>query len=410
MRNSYSLYELNEYIRRVVALNFSEPVWVHAEIAQVKEVRGNVYLDLIHHEESSGEVDAQIAANIWFKSFLFLKNKLGPLLPSILCAGSQVLVKAQVEFHERYGIKLIIEDIDPAYTIGQMEINRQKILLRLQEEGLTEKNKQIAIPRVLQKIAVISAENAAGYIDFIQHLRENPYGYGFPITLFPAAMQGQNTEREVCAALDTIRTKAAEFDCVVLIRGGGSKMDLAWFDNFAIGAAIARFPIPVLTGIGHDIDSTVADIVAGISCKTPTAVADFLIQRAGDFESEIHQLTRMIIQEVTRTVRQSELQLQQTTQLLRLAPANQLREGRMLVDHCLSSIFQKAGFLVDRHHHSLTQFTQTLQLLHPEHVLKRGFAIIRQGNVIVSNAHQFHKQTSTEIEFFDGKITIPGNE
>lgn len=410
MRNSYSLYELNEYIRRVVALNFTEPVWVHAEIAQVKEVRGNMYIDLIHHDESSGEVDAQIAANIWFKSFLFLKNKLGTLLPSILCAGSQVLVKVQVDFHERYGIKLIIEDIDPAYTIGQMELNRQKILLRLQEEGLTDKNKHLALPRVVQKIAVISAENAAGYIDFIQHLRQNQYGYGFSITLFPAAMQGQNTEREICAALDLINQKASDFDCVTIIRGGGSKLDLSWFDNFAIGAAIARLPLPVITGIGHDIDSTVADIVAGMSCKTPTAVADFIIHRAGEFESEMYGLTRQIEQAASRTIKQKELQLQQTAHLLRLTPSNQLKENKMLVEHCLSTIFQKAGYLAERHNSALNQAYQTLRLVHPEHILKRGFAIVRQNDKIISRKQQFDDQSPSEIEFFDGKIIIHGHE
>ena len=195
MPASYSLYELNEYIRRVVALNFPEPIWVHCEIAQIKEVRGNVYLDLIQHDEGSDEIKAQISANIWYKSYLFLKNKLGALLPSLLSQGTNVSLKVQVEFSEKYGMKLIIEDIDPAYTIGQMEMKRQKILQQLTDEGLLHLNKLTDLPRVIQKIAVISSPNAAGYIDFINHLQGNSYGYKYAVQLFETALQGLNTER-----------------------------------------------------------------------------------------------------------------------------------------------------------------------------------------------------------------------
>ncbi|MBP9055102.1 MAG: exodeoxyribonuclease VII large subunit, partial [Saprospiraceae bacterium] len=162
MPSSYSLYELNEYIRRVIALNFAEPIWVNAEISQIKEVRGNVYMDLVYHDDQTNEIKAQISAGIWFKSYLFLKNKLGALLPSLLSEGTHVLLKVQVEFTERYGMKLIVEDIDPSFTIGQMEMNRQKILQKLFDEGLTHQNKLTKLPPVIQRIAVISSDNAAG--------------------------------------------------------------------------------------------------------------------------------------------------------------------------------------------------------------------------------------------------------
>ena len=284
MPSSYSLYELNEYIRRVIALNFAEPIWVNAEISQIKEVRGNVYMDLVYHDDQTNEIKAQISAGIWFKSYLFLKNKLGALLPSLLSEGTHVLLKVQVEFTERYGMKLIVEDIDPSFTIGQMEMNRQKILQKLFDEGLTHQNKLTKLPVVIQRIAVISSDNAAGYIDFINHLSQNPYGYQFKTTLFRASLQGQNTEREVCQALNDISEDASKYDCTVIIRGGGSKLDLAWFDNFNIGARIAKSPIPVMTGIGHDINATVADTVAHTTLKTPTAAADFIISHNICFE------------------------------------------------------------------------------------------------------------------------------
>ena len=198
--SSYTLFELNEYIKRVIALNFQEPVWIECEISQVKESRGNFYLDFVQKKEDSDEVVAQSSGYLWYKSALFLKKKLGDLFAALLKDGTAVKIKVYIEFHERYGLKLNIEDIDPSFTIGQLEMLRQKIIQRLKEEGKLNSNKLIPIPSVVQKIAVISSETAAGYIDFVQQIQHNIYGYQFTHTLFSAALQGSNTEKKVTAA------------------------------------------------------------------------------------------------------------------------------------------------------------------------------------------------------------------
>ena len=406
MPASYSLYELNEYIRRVVALNFSEPIWVDCEIAQVKEVRGNVYLDLVYHDKTSNEITAQISANIWFKTFLFIKNKLGALLPSLIKEGTHVLLKVQVEFSERYGMKLIVEDIDPAFTIGQMEMNRQKILQKLLDEGLTHLNKLTKLPSVVQRIAVISSETAAGYIDFKNHLLQNGHGYQYSVKLFQVAMQGQNTEREVCQALDEINENSRNFDCVLIIRGGGSRLDLAWFDNFNIGARISKSKLPVITGIGHDIDSTVADTVAHISLKTPTAVSDYLIEHNLGFETRVSEATNWISELAKRFVRQHELTLLQTTQWMKILPTEIIRKHMNSLDQNTSQIQVATQNSIRKHKELILMADKQISLLDPKNVLKRGYAIIRQEEKIISRAVSLNTKKEIDIQFYDDIIKM----
>lgn len=410
MRTSYTLYELNEYIKRVIALNFAEPIWISCEISQVKEVRGNVYLELVHHDEGSDEVKAQISANIWYKSFLFIKNKLGALLPSLLKEGTHVLLKVKVEYNERYGIKLIIEDIDPAFTIGQMEMNRQKILQRLHDEGLVGQNKEIKLPGVIQKMAIISSENAAGYIDFINHLRNNRFGYFFQTTLFPSAMQGQNTEREVCQSLRQIEESRHHFDIIVIIRGGGSKLDLAWFDNYNIGSMISRSSLPVITGIGHDIDSTVSDIVAHTTLKTPTAVADFVIQHNSEFEADIQQILHLISQWAQQVVKQNQLSLQNIHQQLMWIPKDHMRKHELRVAQTYQTICQEAMMRIRRQQEKLQLIEKELLFSDPGHILKKGYAIIRQNGQIKTSSESFSTQEDFNIQFTDKTIKIKVNE
>jgi exodeoxyribonuclease VII large subunit len=405
MSASYSLFELNEYIRRVIALNFAEPIWVNCEISQVKEVRGNVYLDLIYQDEKTGDITAQVSASIWYKSYLFIKNKLGDLLPSIVKEGSHVLLKVNVEFNERYGMKLIIEDIDPSYTIGQMEMNRQKIIQKLSDDGLLDRNKETILPSVIKRIAVISSETAAGFIDFRQHILHNSYGYTFDIDLYQIALQGVNTARDFSKAFATIEDRAKDYDCILVIRGGGSKLDLAAFDHYNIGAKIGKSKIPVITGIGHDIDSTIADICAYESCKTPTAVADYILEHNYGFEAKIMDAMYWISQTAKQHIRHAELSLNQAVQLLHILPADIIKTQHASIDQGLETahiyIRNRITKATDNLHFANTQIT----LLDPKRVLKRGYAIIRQEEVIITRAQKFIKKKPTTIEFFDKKIT-----
>ena len=410
MPASYSLFELNEYIRRVVALNFPEPIWVHCEIAQIKEVRGNVYLDLVHHDESTDEVTAQISANIWYKSYLFLKNKLGALLPSLLAQGTNISIKVQVEFSEKYGMKLIIEDLDPAYTIGQMEMKRQKILQQLSDEGLMHLNKLKELPRVIQNIAVVSSPKAAGYIDFVNHLADNAYGYRYNIKLFEAALQGLNTEKDVCNAFQIIHDSKEYYDCILIIRGGGSKPDLAWFDNYNIGTAIAKSKLPVITGIGHDVDSTVADSVAFQSLKTPTAVADFLVEHNLDFESSIIETSRWITQIARQMIKNQEVTLASMIQIVRYLPADILRKHQSNIDFTYKQIIHSAKNKVKYHLQQLDLADQQIRISDPQMILRRGYAIVRQNTKIIGRARQFDMKKDVEIQFSDAIIKISTHE
>ena len=410
MPASYSLFELNEYIRRVVALNFPEPIWVHCEIAQIKEVRGNVYLDLVHHDETTDEVTAQISANIWYKSYLFLKNKLGALLPSLLAQGTNISIKVQVEYSEKYGMKLIIEDLDPAYTIGQMEMKRQKILQQLSDEGLMHLNKLTELPKVIQNIAVISSPKAAGYIDFVNHLTDNAYGYRYNIQLYEAALQGLNTEKDVCNAFQSIHNGKNSHDCILIIRGGGSKPDLAWFDNYNIGAAIAKSKLPVITGIGHDVDSTVADSVAFQSIKTPTAVADFLIEHNLDFESSIVETSRWITQIARQMIKHQEVTLASMIQMVKYLPADIIRKHQSNIDFIYKQIIHSAKNKVKYHKQQLDLADQQIRIADPQMILRRGYAIVRQNNKIVGRVRQFDVKKDVEIQFSDDIIKISIHE
>jgi len=320
--------------------------------------------------------------------------------------GTHVLLKVQVEFSERYGMKLIIEDIDPAFTIGQMEMNRQKILQKLLDEGLTHLNKLTTLPSVVQHIAVISSESAAGYIDFKNHLLQNGYGYQYAVKLFQVAMQGQNTEREVCQALDDINENSENFDCILIIRGGGSRLDLAWFDNFNIGARISKSKLPVITGIGHDIDSTVADTVAHTSLKTPTAVSDFLIDHNLGFETRISEATNWISQLVKRFVRHHELTLLQTTQMIRLLPMEIIRKHMNNLDQNTRQIQVATQNNIKKNKELLLMADKQISLLDPKNVLKRGYAIIRQEEKIISRAGALNNKKEIEIQFYDDIIKM----
>jgi len=276
---SYSLYEVNEYIKRVIALNFEEAVWIECEINQINEKRGNYYLQLIDKEENKDEIKAQASAAIWYRNALFIKKKLGKLFGSILQAGVRVKLKCNIGFSERYGMSFVIEDIDVNYTMGQMELQRQQVIERLKSEKLLNLNHAKALPSVLQRIAVVSSEKAAGFADFMEQLNNNKYDYAYEIALFDSAMQGKNMEKEITESIRDINDTYKEYDVVVVIRGGGSKLDLSGFDNFNIAAHIAKCKLPVITGIGHEIDQTVSDLTANLSLKTQKSPQSLIMIR-----------------------------------------------------------------------------------------------------------------------------------
>lgn len=401
--HSYSLFELNEYIKRVIALNFNEPIWVNAEISQVTESRGQVYIDLIEHDERNGQTLAQSNAIIWYKSYLFIRKKLGDLLPSILKEGSHVLLKVSVEFNERYGLKLMVTDIDASYTIGQMEMARKKILERIEKDGLIAVNKDRPLPAVIQHIAVVSSERAAGYQDFKNQLLHNSYGYQFRIDLYPSAMQGLNVERGVVAAIKAINEKS-NYDCIAIIRGGGSKLDLSYFDNYNIAATVAKNNFPVITGIGHDIDQSVTDIVSRLSLKTPTAVADFILERNLRYESDVISLGSTITNWARQLVHNDKLTLSHFEQVITSKPRDILsRKMEALMTKELEIESATNSFLRNCNSH-LNHLEAIVSLSNPIHIMKKGYAIVKKGEKTITSAGEVKLKDNLSIEMHDGII------
>jgi exodeoxyribonuclease VII large subunit len=297
------LSELNNLIRDVLLDAFPETVWVVAEISEIKENRnGHCYLELIEKDEVTDEITARTRATIWSYSYRMLKPYFETTTGEKLNAGLKILVQASVEFHPAFGLSLNIKDIDPTYTLGDMARRRNEIINRLKDEGIIDMNKELPLPEVPQKIAVISSETAAGYLDFAHQLANNTYGFKFYPKLFPAAMQGTEAVPSIIRALERIFLYDDFFDAVVIIRGGGAQADLSCFDSYELALNIAQFPLPVLTGIGHEKDDTIADLVAHTRLKTPTAVAEFLIsgvlrfaEKLAGFEETIVALGREIL-------------------------------------------------------------------------------------------------------------------
>ncbi len=293
--NAINLAQLNSKIKTSLRTEFIDAVWVTAEINQFNQhSSGHCYLELIEKDGATDTILASVRATIWASAYsrisAFFKTSTG----QSLSVGIKVLIKVQVDFHEVYGLSLNIRDIDPNYTIGDMARKRAEVIRKLELAGVIDMNKELELTRVPQKIAIISSPSAAGFEDFCQQLDHNPSGYIFYWKLYSASMQGSETGQSIISALDRISENADFFDAVVIIRGGGSKTDLSAFDDFDLAYYITQFPLPIITGIGHERDESVADLVAHTVCKTPTAVAEYLIDLTEHFESELDWMKESI--------------------------------------------------------------------------------------------------------------------
>ncbi len=302
MAEKLSLAELQQIIRDSLYLSLPQTFWVAAEISEITvNSSGHCYLELVEKNPEEKNIRARIRGIIWNSRFGFISSLFENMTGELLKSGLKILVRAKVEYHELYGLSLVISDIDPAFTLGDMAVKRQLIIKRLEDEGVFSMNREIGLPLLPQRIAVISSKAAAGYTDFINHLTTNSPGYVFYTALIETPMQGIETEQGVISALDRIADHADLFDIVVIIRGGGSQTDLSWFDNYAIAYHITQFPLPIVTGIGHEKNMSVADMVACRALKTPTAVADFLIDAMVYAEEHLNGMS-VSIREAARII------------------------------------------------------------------------------------------------------------
>ncbi|MDO5446215.1 MAG: exodeoxyribonuclease VII large subunit, partial [Prevotellaceae bacterium] len=275
----YSLYELNRLVKDSITESMTEEYWVRAELSECYEKGGHCYLELVEKGKKSNTFIAKARAIIWADTWGLLKYSFEKTTGQHLARGMQVLMQVYPNFHESFGFSWIVTDIDPTFTLGDIAKKRQEIIQQLKDEGVFDLNKFLTLPLFCQRIAVISSESAAGFGDFSNQLLNNTHGFHFSVTLFPAIMQGEMVERSIIAALDKIYDCADSFDCVVIIRGGGASSDLTGFDTYPLAANVAQFPLPIITGIGHERDDTVLDLVSNTRVKTPTAAAEFLVSR-----------------------------------------------------------------------------------------------------------------------------------
>jgi exodeoxyribonuclease VII large subunit len=376
--NVFSLYDLGTLIKRVLSLNFQDKIWVKAEIAACKVVRGIAYLDLIEKEEGqSDKIIAQQSAVIWQGTLQKLNGKLSEPITSFLETGREVLVLVQIDFNARYGLKLVIDDIDPAYTLGKLFQQRKELEKLIYIEKLHEPNKRIELTPVIQKIAVLSNDQAAGYHDFVHQLSENAMNYAFSLTLFPISLQGTLVEETVITQLKEILKSENTFDVVLILRGGGSKLDLAGFDSIHICRAISSFPIKIITGIGHEVDETLSDLVAGISLKTPTAVAEYLLYHNQTFEASIQQMVVKINDIAKNKVQQEKLRILRFQHELSLRPMRVIDKTNTNLEYIHKYLPNLVNNRLKKEKVKLSYIDRLISLVNISNTLKRGFSITK---------------------------------
>ena len=420
-----SLSELQRAVRDVLAERFAMPVWVSAEISDLKvNYSGHCYLELIEKGERDAVAAAQARAVIWRSAFPRIAGYFEAETGQKLAPGIRVLCKVLVSYHEVYGFSLQITDIDPAFTLGDMERRRQQTIAQLQKEGVWDMNRGLDFPPAVQRIAVVSSAQAAGYQDFCKELQRSPYR--FHVELFDAFMQGTAAEDSIIEALFRVVARLDEFDALVVIRGGGSRSDLNCFDSFRLCNHIAQFPLPVLTGIGHDKDVAVADMVAHTPLKTPTAVAGWLVDRMAECEGALDYAALQLSDLTRQLLHRSEVQLERAGGDLRQLTAQLLARHEARLDRAREGIPQAARivcqrrcemlrmteqFLPDMVRHVLQREEQRLAMAReliesrsPRQILRLGFAIVRTEGQGVVSARDARVGEGIEIEVADGKI------
>ena len=405
MSEKLSLTELQLIIKDSLYLALPDMYWVIAEISEMKEnYNGHCYLELVEKLPDELNIRSRVRAVIWSSRYRFIKSYFENAAGESLRDGLKILIRVKIEYHEIYGLSLVINDIDPAFTIGEMALKRQQILKKLEEDGVLTMNRELEFPVVPQRIAVISSASAAGYTDFLKHLKDNSFGYVFYSALFETPMQGNETESGIIKALDRIATHINKFDLTVIIRGGGSQTDLSWFDNYNIAYYITQFPLPVITGIGHEKDLSVTDIVAHRSLKTPTAVADFLIGCMNATDNHIIDLSNKIADRSMLMMAESKMKIE--TARLRLIPVAKAQ----LVSNS-TALIRRGEILVNASRNrlniinsQLTIFSNSLKILDPENVLKRGYTITSLNGKILKKCDQVKKEDVLDTKFSDGTV------
>lgn len=421
-----TLIQLNNLVRQTIEYSMPRSYWVEAELLDCHEGNGHCYMELVQKDEYSNTPVAKAKANCWRSTWMKLRPRFENITGQRLHAGMKVLLSVKATFHPAYGFSWNIIDIDPTYTMGDLARRRQEIIATLKAEGVFDLNKSIGIPMFAQRIAVISSETAAGYGDFCAQLADNPYGFQFRTRLFPAVMQGEMVEESIIDALDSINAEIEEFDVVVIIRGGGATSDLSGFDTLALAENVANFPLPVITGIGHDRDESVLDMISCVRVKTPTAAADFLISNLAATLAQIEDLGHRLVNHIKERLSAEKVRISATQTLLptlyykrkaretdtisslsarmQTATARRLQSESARIDSISQRLPLHIASRLDKEKHRLEMISQRTDAVNPIHILRRGYSITLHEGKAIKDPALLKQGDGIDIIMAEGKL------
>ena len=426
MAEALTLLELNNMVSEVIDSSFTHSYWLSAEVSEVRENRGHCYLEFVQKDEFSNSLIAKARGVVWHNKWMLLRPCFEQTTGQPLSAGMMLLVQVKLSFHSLYGYTLTVNDIDPTYTLGDIAKRRREIISKLREEGIDQMNKELELPRLLQRIAVISSATAAGYGDFCDQLNANEKGLVFYTRLFPALMQGDGVESSVIAALDAVMNDVLEWDVVVIIRGGGSVSDLSGFDTLRLAEHVAQFPLPVITGIGHERDDTVIDMVAHTRVKTPTAAAELLIhhqeaelslvddfsdritgyveRRLADERNRLNLIVGRMPAIYTLFHQRQQNRLMQITSLIHRDIVGLLQTDKNKLDLITARLPLQVNARLQNEQHRLKLISLRLRAVDPVNILKQGYSITQVGGKSLRSVSQLKKGDEMVTFLADGKV------
>lgn len=406
MSEPLTLFTLNRRVRQALEEQLPDEVWVQAELSEVRaNGAGHCYVEFVQRDERSGTLVAKARGTIWSNVWRLLRPYFEEATGRPFTSGIRVLVLVSVQFHELYGYSLTVLDIDPTYTLGDLVRNRKQILQQLQDEGVLTLNKELPMPELPARVAVISSATAAGYGDFVHQLTSHPAHYPFRVELFPALMQGDRVEDSILSALEAILHRADEFDVVVIIRGGGAVSDLTGFDTYLLASACAQFPLPIITGIGHERDETVIDAVAHTRVKTPTAAAEFLIGCFDGAAMRLETLAARLKQRVTERINDERHRLEILKNRIPQTASRRIERNKAQLQSLSGQLHYRVGHRITTEKHRLELYRQRIADASPQRLLARGYSLTLKEGRIIKEASQLQPGDLIETRFRQGSVT-----
>jgi exodeoxyribonuclease VII large subunit len=399
-----TLHDLNSLVHRCIEQCLPDDYWVSAELSDVRVNGGHCYIEFVQKDPRGNQLVAKARGIIWSQTFGMLKPYFEERTGQAFTAGIKVLVNVTVSFHELYGYSLTVHDIDPDYTVGDMARRRREIIAQLEAEGVLSMNKELPMPQLPQRVAVVSSATAAGYGDFSHQLSNNQHGYAFRTELFQATMQGAGVESSILSALDAINRRADEFDVVVIIRGGGATSDLSGFDTYLLAAACAQFSLPIITGIGHERDDTVLDMVAHTRVKTPTAAAELLIARMDEAATLLAQSADRIRRAVSERLSTEHRRLDNCRQRIPALVARRLTESKVRLQSVSQQLRSSVNAMLTARRHRLELMAQRLHDASPQRLLERGYTITMKDGHAVTDAGQLRSGDVITTRMRSGEV------